>query len=142
MSDGKASFCVLFILCDDLRWDCLSAAGHPHLKTPHIDRLAREEVIFKNAFCTTSLCSPSRASILGGLYPHSNGGPDRHLAELYHVACDPQVHCNLIDDPRCSGISAQLQTELGRLIQKVGITEDKMPLDEGIKQQLPDQKIR
>ena len=31
---------VLFILCDDLRWDCLSSAGHPHLKTPHIDRLA------------------------------------------------------------------------------------------------------
>ena len=130
MSDGKASFCVLFILCDDLRWDCLSAAGHPHLKTPHIDRLARQGVFFKNTFCTTSLCSPSRASILSGLYPHSNGGPDRHFVELSHVACDPQGHCHLIDAPRCSGIAAQLQTELDRLIQEVGITEDKMPLDE------------
>ena len=64
---------VLFILCDDLRWDCLSSAGHPHLKTPNIDRLAREGVFFKNTFCTTSLCSPSRASILSGLYAHAHG---------------------------------------------------------------------
>ncbi len=63
---------VLLILCDDLRWDSLSAAGHPHLATPSIDRLATEGVHFKNAFCTTSLCSPSRASILSGLYAHSH----------------------------------------------------------------------
>ena len=63
---------VLVVLCDDLRWDCLSCAGHPHLKTPNIDRLAKEGVYFKNAFCTTSLCSPSRASILSGLYAHSH----------------------------------------------------------------------
>jgi N-acetylglucosamine-6-sulfatase len=47
--------------------------GHPHLKTPHIDRLASEGLLFKNHFCTTSLCSPSRASILSGLYAHSHG---------------------------------------------------------------------
>lgn len=63
---------VVFILTDDLRWDCLGCAGHPFLKTPHIDRLANEGVFFKNAFCTTSLCSPSRASILSGLYAHSH----------------------------------------------------------------------
>src|SRR6266480_1639168 len=56
----------------DLRWDCLGCAGHPHLKTPNVDRLAREGVHFKNTFCTTSLCSPSRASILSGLYAHSH----------------------------------------------------------------------
>jgi N-acetylglucosamine-6-sulfatase len=64
---------VVFVLTDDLRWDTLSAAGHPHVKTPHIDRLAAEGVLFRNAFCTTSLCSPSRASILGGLYAHAHG---------------------------------------------------------------------
>jgi N-acetylglucosamine-6-sulfatase len=63
---------VLFILTDDQRWDCLSRAGHPDLKTPHIDRLAKEGVFFANAFCTTSLCSPSRASLLSGLYAHSH----------------------------------------------------------------------
>lgn len=64
---------VVYILCDDLRADCLGIAGHPHLKTPHIDRLAKEGVNFKNTFCTTSLCSPSRASILSGKYAHAHG---------------------------------------------------------------------
>lgn len=64
---------VIVILTDDQRWDALSCAGNPHLKTPHTDRLAAEGVYFKNAFCTTSLCSPCRASILSGLYAHSHG---------------------------------------------------------------------
>lgn len=64
---------VLFILCDDLRWDSLGCAGHPFLKTPNIDALASEGVHFKNTFCTTSLCSPSRASILSGKYAHVHG---------------------------------------------------------------------
>ncbi len=64
---------VLVILTDDQRADALSLAGHPHLKTPQIDRIGREGVYFKNAFCTTSLCSPSRASILSGLYAHQHG---------------------------------------------------------------------
>jgi N-acetylglucosamine-6-sulfatase len=64
---------VVFVLCDDLRWDCLGCAGHPYLKTPNIDKLAAEGVYFANSFCTTSLCSPSRASILSGLYAHAHG---------------------------------------------------------------------
>jgi N-acetylglucosamine-6-sulfatase len=64
---------ILFILCDDIRWDHLGCAGHPNIKTPNIDRLAHEGVHFRNMFCTTSLCSPSRASILSGLYGHSHG---------------------------------------------------------------------
>ena len=64
---------VLVVLLDDLRADALGYAGHPHVKTPHIDRLAREGVVFKNAFATTSLCSPSRASLLSGLYAHRHG---------------------------------------------------------------------
>lgn len=64
---------VVFILTDDQRWDCLSCAGHPCLQTPHMDRIAREGTRFANMFVTTSLCSPSRASILSGLYPHAHG---------------------------------------------------------------------
>ncbi|RPH83590.1 MAG: acetylglucosamine-6-sulfatase, partial [Planctomycetaceae bacterium] len=64
---------VLFILTDDQRADALSVAGHPHLKTPSVDRLAREGVHFRNTFCTTSICSPSRATILSGLYAHTHG---------------------------------------------------------------------
>lgn len=82
---------VLFILCDDLRWDCLSSAGHPHLKTPHIDRLAREGVFFKNTFCTTSLCSPSRASILSGLYAHAHGVTNNFTEYPAELASFPRL---------------------------------------------------
>ena len=64
---------VLFILTDDQRWDAIGLGGSKHLKTPNMDRLGKEGVYFKNAFCTTSLCSPSRASILSGLYAHTHG---------------------------------------------------------------------
>lgn len=64
---------VVFVLTDDQRWDALSCMGNPHLDTPNIDRLAAEGILFPNHFCTTSLCSPSRASILGGLYAHAHG---------------------------------------------------------------------
>jgi len=64
---------VLFILTDDQRYDALSCMGHAHLKTPNIDQLAHEGLLFKKHFCTTSLCSPSRASILSGLYAHTHG---------------------------------------------------------------------
>ena len=67
---------VVFVLCDDLRWDTLGCSGHPYLKTPNIDRLAAEGVRFANTFCTTSLCSPSRASILSGLYAQKHGVRD------------------------------------------------------------------
>jgi arylsulfatase A-like enzyme len=78
---------VLFILCDDIRWNAMSCAGHPTLKTPQIDRIAHEGLRFQNTFCTTSLCSPSRASILTGLYAHKHGVRDNFTelpSELVH----------------------------------------------------------
>jgi len=64
---------IVFILTDDHRWDFMSCAGHPVVKTPNLDRLASEGMLFSNAFVTSALCSPSRASFLTGLYPHSHG---------------------------------------------------------------------
>lgn len=63
---------ILFIIADDLRFDLIGCNGHPHAKTPNIDRLGYEGANFTNFFATTSLCSPSRASFLTGLYPHSH----------------------------------------------------------------------
>jgi N-acetylglucosamine-6-sulfatase len=59
---------VVFILSDDHRYDAMSFMGHPFAKTPHMDAMATNGAHLKNAFVTTSLCSPSRASILTGLY--------------------------------------------------------------------------
>src|SRR5262249_1564531 len=64
---------IVFILVDDLRWDELRCTGHPFAISPSADRLAREGVNFQNAFATTPLCSPSRASFLTGKYPHRHG---------------------------------------------------------------------
>ena len=67
---------IIFILVDDLRWDELGIAGHPFVKTPNIDRIGREGALFQNAFLTTPLCSPSRASFLTGQYAHTHGIKD------------------------------------------------------------------
>src|SRR6478672_9319229 len=62
---------IIFILTDDHRYDFMGFTGKlPWLKTPNLDRLYQEGAWFKNAFVTTSLCSPSRASILTGAYSH------------------------------------------------------------------------
>ncbi len=64
---------VIFILSDDHRYDAMGfLKGQEWLETPQMDRLAREGCHFRNAFVTTSLCSPSRASILTGQYAHSH----------------------------------------------------------------------
>ena len=64
---------VIFILSDDHRYDFMGFTGKvPGLETPNLDRLANEGAHFQNAFVTTALCSPSRASILTGQYAHTH----------------------------------------------------------------------
>lgn len=74
---------IVFILIDDLRWDDLSCMGNTVSKTPHIDRISAEGILFRSAFATSPLCSPSRANILTGLYTHAHGildNTDRSVA--------------------------------------------------------------
>ena len=84
---------LIVILVDDLRFDETGASGHPYMKSPHIDRLAHEGAMFANAFHTTPLCSPNRASILTGQYASRHGIIDNvgreamsHRLANYHLA--------------------------------------------------------
>jgi N-acetylglucosamine-6-sulfatase len=77
-------------------------------------------------------------------YPHGDGTPDRHLAELYDLQHDPEERVNLINDPDSRQMVTSLREELERLMRESGLTaaNDRMPIDGGIRTELPDQKIR
>jgi len=64
---------IIFLLTDDQRWDALSCAGNPIIKTPNMDFLAKNGTRFENAFVTTPICAASRASIFTGLYERTHG---------------------------------------------------------------------
>jgi arylsulfatase A-like enzyme len=65
---------ILIIHTDQQRWDSLGAYGHPDLRSPNIDQLAREGVRFDNHFCPYPVCTPSRYSLLSGQYVHGHQG--------------------------------------------------------------------
>ncbi len=67
---------ILFIMSDDHATAAISAYGSKINRTPNLDRLAGQGVRFENAFCTNSICAPSRAVILTGKYSHLNGVRD------------------------------------------------------------------
>ena len=69
---------VILIIADDMgREDC-GAYGHPAIRTPNLDKLAREGMRFDRAFVTASSCSPSRSSLITGRYPHRTGAEELH----------------------------------------------------------------
>jgi len=63
---------ILLIISDDHAWTDYSFMGHPHIRTPNIDRLAAESLVFTRGYVPSSLCCPSLASIITGLYPHQH----------------------------------------------------------------------
>ena len=89
VTDGVKN--ILFLVADQWRGDTLGALGHPCVPTPNLDRLAREGVLFRQHYCQTSPCGPSRASMLTGLYMFNhrqviNGTPlDGSLPNLAHL---------------------------------------------------------
>jgi arylsulfatase A-like enzyme len=71
--DAAAPPNIIFIMSDDHAEQAISAYGSELVETPNIDRIAREGVLFRNAFVTNSICAPSRAVFLTGKYSHRNG---------------------------------------------------------------------
>ena len=64
---------IIYILLDQVRKDMLGAYGHQIVKTPNIDRLAKDGVRFNNAFTPASVCGPARTSLFTGLMPSTHG---------------------------------------------------------------------
>lgn len=103
---------ILLILADQWRADCLSAVGHPVVKTPHLDALARDGVLFRQHFAQASPCGPSRTSLLTGMYMQNhrsvrNGTPlDRRFTnialEMRKAGYDPGLigYTDTSPDPR------------------------------------------
>lgn len=86
---------VIYMMSDDHGYQAISAYGHRLNKTPHIDKLAAEGMLFHRAFVTNSICGPSRAVMLTGKHSHINGFKDNHstfngsqqtVAKLFHDA--------------------------------------------------------
>jgi len=75
---GKDRPNILWIIADDVGDGDLGCYGHPTIRTENLDRLAAGGIRFTSAFVTTSSCSPSRASLFTGLYPHATGAEDLH----------------------------------------------------------------
>ncbi|MFC1558445.1 sulfatase [candidate division KSB1 bacterium] len=66
---------IVFVTVDQMRGDALSCLGSPNARTPNLDNMAREGVIFENGYCNNPVCLPSRISMFTGLYPHQHGSP-------------------------------------------------------------------
>ena len=64
---------ILFIMCDQLRFDYLSCTGHPHLETPNIDWLASQGIRYDRAYVQSPICGPSRMSFYTGRHVRSHG---------------------------------------------------------------------
>ncbi len=74
--DNRPNF--ILMIADDMAFDDCGAAGHPHIRTPNLDKLAQSGMVFEQAFLTCSSCSPSRSSIITCRYPHMTDAEQLH----------------------------------------------------------------
>ncbi len=74
---------IVFILTDQQRSDTLGVSGNSFAQTPNLDSLAEGATRYENAYCTQPICTPSRASLLTGLYPHATGCQENNLHLLW-----------------------------------------------------------
>ena len=86
---------IVLFMTDQLRRDALGCYGNRICQTPNLDQLAEQGTCFENAFTISPVCSPSRASLMTGLYPHNNGVMiNTHIAPVWNrgLSTDMQTH--------------------------------------------------
>ena len=140
---------ILFIMFDQLRWDYLSCAGHPHLHTPHIDALAAEGVRFTRAYVQSPVCGASRMSFYTGRYVHSHGATwnrvplkvgERTIGD--HLR-DAGMNCWLVgkthmkaDDEGMAWLGIDRDSVIGARVEQCGF--DVWERDDGMRPEGPD----
>ncbi|AXI48415.1 phosphonate monoester hydrolase [Sulfitobacter sp. SK012] len=140
---------VLFIMFDQLRWDYLSCAGHPHLHTPNIDALAAEGVRFSRTYVQSPICGSSRMSFYTGRYVHSHGATwnrvplkvgERTMGD--HLR-DAGMDCWLVgkthmkaDDEGMERLGIPRDTVIGARVEQCGF--DVWERDDGMRPEGPD----
>jgi len=82
---------LLFLYTDEQRFDTLAAYGNPAIAMPNLDGLAARSTVFEQAYVTQPVCTPSRSSLLTGLYPHSNGCLQNNIPLRPETPCLPEL---------------------------------------------------
>ena len=86
---------LLFIWTDEQRADTMATYGNARIHAPNLNKLARESVVFENAYVSQPVCTPSRSTVLTGLWPHTSGCTTNNIPLKKTTPCFPE----LINDP-------------------------------------------
>ena len=89
---------IIMVMCDQMRFDRFGAMGNELVKTPNIDALSREGLLFKNAYCPSPVCTPSRASVKTGIFPPGNGMVTNWVPFKEKVAGTTEIHRYLLTE--------------------------------------------
>lgn len=82
---------LLFIFTDEQAVNTMKAYGNDLIHTPHLDRLAEQSIVFERAYVTQPVCTPSRSTLLTGLFPHTNGCTENNKKLPDHIKCFPEL---------------------------------------------------
>ena len=82
---------LLFIWTDEQRADTMAAYGNTKIHAPNLDKLASESIVFRKAYVTQPVCTPSRSSVMTGLWPHTNGCTTNNVPLAKEVHCLPEL---------------------------------------------------
>ncbi|MBT3192098.1 MAG: sulfatase-like hydrolase/transferase [Verrucomicrobia bacterium] len=82
---------LLFIYTDEQAFNTLAAYGNSQIEMPNLNRLAEQSVVFNQAYVTQPVCTPSRSTLLTGLYPHANGCTENNVPLSLETPCLPEM---------------------------------------------------
>ena len=82
---------ILFIFTDQQRADTMAAYGNGVIQTPNLNHLAECSTVFERAYATQAICTPSRSTIMTGLYPHTTGCTQNNFPLKEETKCLPEM---------------------------------------------------